>query len=108
MKIPRRITRQALFDRALDAVRFTKNYRPGHKLTKLVHRNERARCDDELVADLARAGRSTVEHTTPRTACALYDIRTDARPRGLVPDLHELERQDARGLAVLGVELDRA
>src|SRR5690606_12834205 len=60
--------------------------------------------NDDFVATLARAGCRAIQDAAARTALAIYDISTDARAGILVPDVDEFHRQDARRLAVIGIQ----
>src|SRR5690606_30135180 len=62
--------------------------------------------DDDFVSALAGAGRGAVQDAAARAAFAVNDVGADTRARRLVPDVDEFHRQDACGLAVVGVQRD--
>lgn len=64
--------------------------------------------DDQWVTYLAGPRSGTVEDTAARAAFAKNDICRDACPGVLVPDLHELHRQNSGLVTVLGVESNGA
>ena len=80
----------------------------GLRFIELLRRAVFRGADDDLITRLAESCGGSVQDAAARALLSVNHICPEPRPVGLVPDVDELERVDARQSTVSRVEGDRA